>query len=43
MADGKTLEQAKEAGLPAKWKEWGVGFISTDRWIEIVYNSYSKD
>ena len=36
---GKTLAQAKQAGLPAKWDSWSGGFISTEYWIEIVYNS----
>ena len=41
MAEGKTLEQCQEAGLPEEWASWGKGFISTDRWISILYNSYS--
>jgi glyoxylase-like metal-dependent hydrolase (beta-lactamase superfamily II) len=41
IKQGKTLEQAKQAGLPDKWKEWGSGFINTSRWIEIIYNSYT--
>jgi glyoxylase-like metal-dependent hydrolase (beta-lactamase superfamily II) len=32
------LDQAKKEGLP-DFEKWGKGFISTDRWIEIVYNS----
>ncbi len=36
---GKTLSQAKQAGLPAKWDSWSWVFISTERWVEIVYNS----
>ena len=39
---GKTLEQTKAAGLPAEWATWGTGFMKTDRWIETVYNSFSK-
>jgi cyclase len=42
IADGKTLEEVRAAGLPEKWKDWGTGFINTGRWIEIVYNSFSK-
>ncbi|HKB15272.1 MAG TPA: MBL fold metallo-hydrolase, partial [Planctomycetota bacterium] len=42
IAAGKTLDQAKAEGLPEKWKDWGSGFISTDRWIEIVHRSLSK-
>lgn len=36
---GKSLEQVKATGLPEKWKEWGTGFINTQRWLEITYNS----
>ncbi|RMD95876.1 MAG: MBL fold metallo-hydrolase [Calditrichaeota bacterium] len=42
MKAGKTLEQIKAAGLPEKWKSWGSGFISTDRWIETIYKSLSQ-
>ncbi|HKP72068.1 MAG TPA: MBL fold metallo-hydrolase [Pyrinomonadaceae bacterium] len=43
MQAGKTLEQVKAAGLPDEWKTWGAGFIKTDRWIETVYNSLTKE
>jgi len=39
IADGKSLEQVKAAGLPDKYKEWGTGFINHQRYIEIVYNN----
>ncbi len=39
---GKSLEEIKSAGLPKKWRSWGAGFISTGRWIEIVYQSLAK-
>lgn len=42
IADGRTLEQVKAAGLPEKWKAWGTGFINTGRWLEICYNSLGK-
>lgn len=41
MAAGKTLAQIKAEGLPDEWKPWGSGFINTDRWIELIYNSLS--
>src|SRR5882724_1016350 len=41
MAAGKTLDQIKAEGLPEKWKPWSSGFINTDRWIELIYNSLS--
>ncbi len=42
IRQGKTLEQAKAEGLPEKWKEWGTGFINTDRWIETLYRSFKQ-
>ncbi len=41
MAEGKTLEQIKQEGLPEEWKTWGTGFIKTDQWIETIYRSFS--
>ena len=41
MKAGKSLEEIQKAGLPSEWKDWGSGFINHDRWIEIIYNSYS--
>ncbi len=42
MAAGKSLSAIQQAGLPEKWEPWSWGFISTERWIEIVYRSYRK-
>jgi cyclase len=39
MQAGKTLEQIKAEGLPEEWKSWGNGYIKTDTWLELVYNS----
>ncbi|MFC1733321.1 MBL fold metallo-hydrolase [candidate division KSB1 bacterium] len=36
------LEQIKAAGLPDRYNDWGSGFITTERWIETIYNSYSR-
>jgi glyoxylase-like metal-dependent hydrolase (beta-lactamase superfamily II) len=41
IAAGKTVDQIKAEGLPEEWKTWGTGFIKTDAWLEIVYNSLS--
>ena len=41
MKAGNGLEEIQKAGLPSEWKDWGGSFINQDRWIEIVYNSYS--
>lgn len=34
---GKSLDEIQTAGLPDKYKDWGAGFITTDRWIETIY------
>jgi hypothetical protein len=39
---GKTLEQLKSDGLPAKWEAFGKGWITTDRWIETIYNQEDR-
>lgn len=38
-AAGKTMEQIKGEGLPEEWKSWGTGFIKTETWLELVYQS----
>jgi hypothetical protein len=42
IAAGKSLAELKAAGLPEKFKSFGTGFISTDRWIETLYNDATK-
>lgn len=42
IAAGETLAQINSAGLPDKWESWGTGFISTERWLETIYESLSK-
>ncbi len=42
IAAGKSLADLKAAGLPDKFKDFGTGFIKTDRWIETIYNSETK-
>jgi cyclase len=41
MAAGKTLDQIKAEGLPEQWKSWGTGFIKTDLWLTLIFNSLS--
>lgn len=43
MAEGKTLEQLRAAGLPEKWAAFGKGWINNARWIETIYNQSHKD
>jgi cyclase len=42
IADGKSLDELKAAGLPEKFKPFGTGFIKTDRWIETIFNDAKK-
>lgn len=42
MADGMSLAEIQKKGLPDKWKSWSWQFISSDRWLQIVYNSLKK-
>jgi glyoxylase-like metal-dependent hydrolase (beta-lactamase superfamily II) len=39
---GKTLEQIQAEGLPDEWKDWGSGFIDTNRWLSIVHQSLAQ-
>lgn len=39
---GKTLQQIQTAGLPAKYKSWGDGFINTQAWIATIHASLSR-
>lgn len=41
MKAGKSVEEIKAAGLPAKYESWGKGFISTPVWIETIFKSLS--
>jgi cyclase len=43
LAEGKTLEQLRAAGLPEKWAAFGRGWITPARWIETIYNQSHKD
>lgn len=43
IGEGKTVNQLKAAGMPAKYKSWSGGFINTDRWIDIVYGGLAAN
>lgn len=36
---GMNLDAMKKQGLSEKWNDWTKGFLSTEQWITIVYNS----
>ena len=42
LTAGKTLEQTKADGLPAKWKSWEAPTLSTSRWLEILYQGLTR-
>jgi glyoxylase-like metal-dependent hydrolase (beta-lactamase superfamily II) len=37
IKSGKDLKAIQAEGLPEEWKPWGSGFISTERWLETVF------
>src|SRR5215471_5800556 len=39
---GKTLDQLKQEKVLAKWDAWGQGFIKTDMFVEVLYDSLTK-
>ena len=42
IAAGKTLDQVKADGLPAKWKNWEAPTLGTSRWLEILYQGLTR-
>ncbi len=40
---GKTLEQVKAAGMPAKYKDWAWNFLSGEAWAEAIFRSLTGD
>ncbi len=42
IAEKKSLEEIQKESLPDTWKSWGTGFINTESWIKIVYNSLTQ-
>ena len=43
MAQNISLSNIQKAGLPAKWRSFGKGFIKENIWIGIVYESLVQD
>ncbi len=41
MDKGLSLEQIQKKGLSKRWDDWTDGFLSTEVWLSIVYNSLS--
>ena len=43
MKAGTTLDDIKKEGLQEEWKSWSWNFITEERWIEKIHNSYSEN
>ena len=43
VESGLALPTLQEKGFSQDWKDWGSGFISQDRWIEILYTDLTTD
>ncbi len=39
---GKSLEAIQQQGLPERWASWNWRFISTERWIETLYQEITE-
>lgn len=42
MDDGKTLEEMKAANLTEGYEDWGTGFITNERIVDIIYTDLSR-
>ena len=43
MKAGTSLDDIKKEGLQEEWKSWSWNFITEERWIEKIYNSYLEN
>lgn len=42
IGKGHSLEQIQKAGLAKEWEIFGHGYLSTERWLALVYQDLSK-
>jgi len=42
MAEGKSIEVIKASGLDNGYEDWGTGFISSDRMVDILWTDLTK-
>jgi cyclase len=42
ISAGKSLADIQAAGMPDRWSGWSHGFLSTDTWLSIVYDSLTQ-
>lgn len=43
MAEGKTLDEMKAAGLDAGYEAWGTGFINAERFVDIIWTDLNRE
>lgn len=39
---GRSLPEIQKAGLPAEWEPFSHGYVTTDRWLAMVYKALKK-
>lgn len=42
IKNGHSLEEIQKAGLPPEWESFSHGYLTTDRWIALVYKALKK-
>jgi glyoxylase-like metal-dependent hydrolase (beta-lactamase superfamily II) len=42
IRSGKTLEQIQKSGLPPQWDSFSHGYVTTNRWIAMLYEALKK-
>jgi hypothetical protein len=38
----KTLDQIQKEGLPSKWLSYSHGYVTTERWLAMLYGGLKK-
>lgn len=39
---GRSLESIQKAGLPSEWESFSHGYLTTDKWLTLVYHALKK-
>lgn len=42
IKSGRSLEEIQKAGLPSNWDSYSGGYLTTDRWLALVYQALKK-
>lgn len=43
MSEGQSIDEMKAANLGEGYEEWGTGFISLDRFIDIIWTDFNRE